>query len=116
MMPSQLNVTNPGYSMKNDRFVSQIMLSAIRFIIMSPPSVNDVARFVAPVPVLFVPTKAPVAMGPVGLAVVILFWVMLSGAPIAVALEQDEGVTIVPMPPMPVSVVRSRSSQSEMRF
>src|SRR3569623_940284 len=101
MMPSQMNVTYTSYSMMNDRYVSQIMLSAIRFIIMSPPSVNDVARFMAPVPVLFVPTKAPVAMGPVGLAAVTLSWVMLSGAPIAVALEQDEGVAIVPMPPMP---------------
>ena len=42
-MPSQVNVTNPGHCRMIIRFVSHIIVSAIRLIIMSPPLVKAVA-------------------------------------------------------------------------
>src|SRR4026209_1970363 len=90
------------------RFESQIIDSAIRFRNMSPPLVNDVARFASPTGSGVLPRTLPSVIFPVGLAAMTLADVALNGAASAVVLLQDVGVAVGTMP---VSVVRSRSIQ-----
>ena len=89
------------------RFMSQIIVSAIRLRNMSPPSVNEVARFLSPTGSGVLPRTLPSVIFPVGLAAVTFAEVAVNGAVSAVVLLHDVGVvgTIV------VSVVRSRSIQ-----
>src|SRR4029079_3198437 len=102
------------------RFVSQIIERAIRFWNMSPPLVNDVARFASPTGSGVLPRTLPSVILPVGLAAVKFASVAvgLKGAASAADLLHDAvgivvGVVgVVGMPGvMPVSVVRNRSIQ-----
>src|SRR6185369_11575210 len=88
------------------------MVSAMRFSIMSPPLVNDVARFLSLSVVPVGPSTLPAVIGPVGLAAITLGIVAMKGAPSAAVLLQDVGLVGV----TPVSTVRIRSFQSLIRF
>src|SRR3954468_18381512 len=93
--------------------MSQIIDRAMRFSIMSPPSVKDVARFLSPSALGVLPRTLPSVILPVGLPAMTLAAVALSGAVSAVILLHDVGVVVmVPVVVMPFSVVRSRSAQS----
>src|SRR4029079_1266208 len=90
------------------RFESQIIDSAIRFRNMSPPLVNDVARFASPTGSGVLPRTLPSVILPVGLAAMTFADVAVKGAASAVVLLHDVGDAVGTMP---VSVVRSRSIQ-----
>src|SRR3954466_12932825 len=110
MMPSRRGCTYPGYSITITRLVSQIIVSASRFCSMSPPLVNDVARFASPTGSGVLPRTLPSVIFPGGLAAVTLADVAggLNGAASAVVLLHDVGDAVGMIP---VSVDRSRSIQ-----
>src|SRR5512138_3409999 len=92
------------------RFVSQISDSAMRFWNMSPPLVNEIARFASPTGSGVLPRTLPSVILPVGLAVV-TFGIVAGGSngiASAVVLLHEVGD---PVGTMPVSVDRSRSIQ-----
>src|SRR6188508_2813872 len=89
------------------RFMSQIIVSAIRLKNMSPPRVNDVARFLSPTGSGVLPRTLPSVILPVGLAAVTFAEVAVNGAVSAVILLHDVGVVGTTV----VSVVRSMSIQ-----
>ncbi len=74
------------------RFMSQIIVSAMRLKNMSPPSVNEVARFLSPTGSGVLPRTLPSVILPVGLAAVTFAEVAVNGAVSAVILLHDVGV------------------------
>ena len=74
------------------RFMSHIIVSAMRLKNMSPPSVNDVARFLSPTGSGVLPRTLPSVIFPVGLAAVTFADVAVNGAVSAAVLLHDVGV------------------------